>query len=203
MANDIDESKLSAEERAKRRRARQTLNNLLLSLAACAGLVLALILIVPRDDSSRLQPADYVAIGADAAASSGQPVLIPELIDDSWYASAARWTGTAKDGVASWYVGFVGKNGQYLGLTQAFDSNQTWLALFLKESIQNGSTQVDGITWDIYQAVTKNDPPKSRDFAMVAEIDGDQVIVYGTAPEAEFNSFVALVSKDIHAKYQK
>lgn len=201
MANDIDESKLSAEERAKRRRARQTTNNLLLSLAACAGIVLALVLIVPRDNSSRLQPVDYVSIAQEATTSSSKAILAPALIDSSWYASAARWTSKAADGVPSWYVGFVGQKGQYLGLTQAFDSNPTWLTLFLKESLPNGSVTIEGLTWTIYQAVTKNNPPKSRDFAMVTEIGADQVIVYGTASEAEFNSFAELVSKDIHAKY--
>jgi hypothetical protein len=201
MANDIDESKLSAEERAKRRRARQTLNNLLLSLGACAGLVLALILIVPRDDSSLLQKIDYVMVAQSAAESSKQPVLVPELVEDTWYSSAARWAATPRDGVANWYVGFVGPKGQYLGLTQAFDSNETWLALFLKESISVGETQVGTITWTIYESVVKNDPPKSRDFAMVTVVEGDQVIVYGTAPKTEFDRFVALVSNEVSAKY--
>lgn len=201
MANDIDESKLSAEDRAKRRRARQTINNLLLSLAACAGLVIALVLIVPRDNTSKLQPADYVAIAADAAASSKEPILVPELLDSSWYSSAARWNSKATDGVASWYVGFVGKKGQYLGLTQAFASNPTWLTFYLKESLPTGETTVDNLKWTIYQAVTKNNPPKSRDFAMVTEINGDQIIVYGTASDTEFQNFVQLVSQEIHSKY--
>lgn len=203
MANDIDESKLSAEERAKRRRARQTLNNLLLSLLACGGLVLALVLIVPRDDSARHLPADYVAIASDAAESSKLPILAPALIDSTWYSSAARWSSRPADGVANWYIGFVGEKGQYLGLTQAFKSNPTWLTLFLKESITTGQVQVAGVDWTIYEAVTKNNPPKSRDYAMVADVNGDQVIVYGTASKSEFDSFVALVSEELKKKYNR
>lgn len=203
MADDIEESKLSAEDRAKRRRARQTMNNLLLSLLACGGLVLALVLIVPRDDSPRHLPADYVAIATDAAVSSKLPILAPDLIDSTWYSSAARWNSRPADGVANWYVGFVGEKGQYLGLTQAFNSNPTWLTLFLQESIIAGTTEVDGISWTIYESVIKNNPPKSRDYAMVADVGSDQVIIYGTASDSEFESFALNVSKAINSTYSR
>ena len=51
---------------AAQRRARQTVINLGLSLAATLGIVLALVLIVPRDDSNRIQPVDFKGIAAGA-----------------------------------------------------------------------------------------------------------------------------------------
>jgi hypothetical protein len=43
---------------AAARRARQTLINLLLSLLATVGVMVLLVLAVPRDDSNRVQPVE-------------------------------------------------------------------------------------------------------------------------------------------------
>ncbi|MEO0049200.1 MAG: hypothetical protein RL556_532 [Actinomycetota bacterium] len=204
MANDIDDSKVSAEERSKRRRARQTMNNLLLSLAACGAIVLGLVLIVPRDDSSRIQPVDYISIGKGVAASvPGEPVLLPGLIAKDWWANSARWTSKAKDGVDSWYVGFVGPENQYIGMTQAFQSNPTWLFLFLKDSMPTGTLTIDSRVFTVYETTVKNDAPKSKDYALVTEVGSDQVIIYGTASKSELKKFATLVSEQLTAKYSK
>ena len=64
---------------AAQRRARQTVINLGLSLAATLGIVLALVLIVPRDDSNRIQPVDFKDIAAGAVETTGLPLIVPEL----------------------------------------------------------------------------------------------------------------------------
>ena len=64
---------------AAQRRAKQTLNNLLLSLAATVGVMVLLVLAVPRDDSNRVQPVDYVAIAEQAAAETSEKLLVPTI----------------------------------------------------------------------------------------------------------------------------
>lgn len=201
MSEFEDQSQLTPEQRAAKRRAKQTLNNLLLSLAACSALVLGLVLIVPRDNSNRIQPVDYVAVAQTAAQSSQKPLIVPPLLNSDWWSNSARWSAKPADGVAVWYVGFVGPKNQYVALTQAFDSNPTWLTLFLKESIVNGEKTIEGRKFTVYQSTVKNSPAKSKDYALVTEVNSDQIIVYGTATQAELEQFAALVAKQISTQY--
>ena len=190
-----------SEQRAKVRRAKQTWNNLSLSLLACFGIVLGLVLIVPRDESSRLQPVDYVSIAKQAESSSSLPIVAPELISNDWYSNSARWAAKPADGVAVWYAGFVGPKSHYIGLTQAFNSNPTWLVLFLKESIITGETKIGGRPYSIYESTVKNNPPKSKDFALVTNVNNDQIIIYGTATRAELETFAIKLNQQIDQKY--
>ena len=50
---------------AAKHRAKQTVRNLLLSLLVSLGLVVAIVLGVPRDDSNLIQEVDYIAIASE------------------------------------------------------------------------------------------------------------------------------------------
>ncbi|MEY3846861.1 MAG: hypothetical protein RJA66_1128 [Actinomycetota bacterium] len=175
-----------SEDAAAKRRAKQTVNNLVLALLASLGVMLALVLVVPRDDSNRIQSVDYKAIAAEAQASSGQQIIAPELPAD-WWSNSARWTAKPADGVQNWYSGFVGPKNQYIGLTQAFGINPTWLAFQLKNSAKTGTQAIGDYAWDIYEALEPSDPPKTKDFMMVLNYNSkDAAIIYGVAKPADF-----------------
>ena len=197
---------MSETQAAKERRARQTLINLLLSLAATAGLVVVMVLAVPRPTTSLLQHFNYKAAAKVAATSSGLPILAPELLGKGWYSNSARWNSKTADGVSNWYVGFVGPKNQYVGLTQAFASNPTWTLLQLKGSVPTGTTSIGGKKWVVYQTTTPSDPPKTRDYALVLDVPAkngtDELIIYGTATKAELNRFATLVLTQLKAKYE-
>ena len=175
-----------SEDAAAKRRARQTVNNLVLALIASLGIMLAIVLIVPRDDSNRIQKVDYKSIAAEASSSSGKQIVAPEL-PDGWWANSARWSPKPVDGVQNWYVGFVGPKNQYVGLTQAFGINPTWLALQLKNNTKTGTQAIGAYTWDIYEATEPNDPVKTKDFMMVLNYNKQDVaIMYGVAHPQDF-----------------
>jgi hypothetical protein len=175
-----------SEDAAAKRRARQTVNNLVLALVASLGLMLALVLLVPRDDSNRIQPVDYVAIAAEAHSSSQQDIVAPTL-PKGWWANSARWSPKPADGVQTWYTGFVGPKNQYIGLTQAYGINPTWLAFQLKDSSKTGTQAIGDATWDVFEATEPNDPPKTKDYMMVLNYNTkDTVIIYGVAKPQDF-----------------
>jgi Protein of unknown function (DUF4245) len=200
---DIELSKLSDEERAKKRRAKQTQNNLILSLLACLGMVAVIVLAVPRPTTSLIPHIDYKTVASQAASTSGLPILAPKLPSAKWYSNAARFSAKPSDGVASWYVGFVGPKQEYLGLTQGFDANPTWTMLQLQGDISSGTVTIAGTKWVIWQTITKNDPPKSRDYALVTDIPakGDapaqQLIVFGSASKSQLRSFAQSVAEAV------
>ena len=175
-----------SEDAAAKRRARQTVNNLVLALIASLGIMLAIILIVPRDDSNRIQKIDYKSIALEAHGSSGKQIVAPEL-PAGWWANSARWSPKPVDGVQNWYVGFVGPKNQYIGLTQAFGINPTWLALQLKNNSKTGTQAIGPYTWDIYEVTEPNDPVKTKDFMMVLNYNPQDVaIIYGVAKPQDF-----------------
>lgn len=189
-----------SEDAAAKRRARQTVINLGLSLAATLGIVLVTVLGVPRDDSARHNPADYKAEGQAAAESSNLPILLPEL-EPGWWANNTRWSASAaaKDGVATWYVGFVGPKNQFIGMTQAFDTNPTWIAFQILNSVLKGTKNVGDVEWTIWQAAEPSDPPKTRDklwSATIAGPDGSEtsLLIYGTGTDAEFTKFATALN---------
>ena len=190
-----------SQDAAAQRRARQTVTNLVLALGASAGLVLALVLMVPRDDSNLIKHVDYVSIATDAADATERPIIVPK-VENGWWSNAARLTTSPKDGTeATWYVGFVSPKNEYVGLTQAFGTNPTWLALQLNGLAPTGTRTLGGQTWAVWESPVKNDPPKTRDFTMVAEFGSDTVLVYGTAGVADFEKLVESVSEQIRALY--
>jgi hypothetical protein len=177
---------------AAKRRAKQTVINLALSLGASLGIVLVIIFIVPRDDSNRIQPVDYKSIAMEAETSSGKEIVAPEL-PQGWWSNSARWSARPADGVATWYSGFVGPKNQYIGLTQAFGINPTWLALELKSSAETGTVAIGDSTWTIYEALEQSNPKKTKDFIMVLKNDSDAILLYGTGTTQDFESIAKSV----------
>lgn len=178
---------------AAQRRAKQTLINLLLSLLATVGVMVLLVLAVPRDDSNRVQPVDYQAVAIEASKNAPGKLLVPTMPVD-WYSNAARYRSSAQDGVDNWYLGFVGPSSEFVAMTQGFDVNQTWIALMLESNKQSGEIEIQGQTWKIFESVRKNSPPKSKDYLMFLEYENNAIFVYGVAPKQTLEDFASQIT---------
>lgn len=178
---------------AAKRRAKQTLNNLLLSLAATVGVMILLVLAVPRDDSNRVQPVDYKSVALEASKQAPGELLVPTM-PVAWYSNAARYRSSAQDGVDNWYLGFVGPNSEFLAMTQGFDVNQTWIQLMLEANKESGEIEIQGKTWKIFESVRKSTPPKSKDYLIYFEYDDNAVFVYGVSPKQTLEDFASQIS---------
>lgn len=190
-----------SDQAAKERRAKQTVNNLLLSLLATAGMVLLLVLVVPRDDSSRIPHVDYTAIAQQAATSSKQAIIVPEL-PKGWWSNKATWLATPVDAVPRFEAGFVGAKNQYIGFTQAFGVNPTWLALTLKDVVleKHYSNAGSTIVWGIYKSPKVNNPPKTKDTIWIANVGADALMIYGDGNVDEFVQFTKAIEKKLEDK---
>ena len=182
---------------AARHRARQTVINLCLALAASVGIVITMVLIVPRDDSNRIKEVDYATISQKAKADSGLEV-ITVTPPTNWWSNNASLTTNNIDTVPVFKAGFVGSDIKYIGYTQAFNANPTWLALSLNGKVITGEYSSKHYKWDIYESVVKNDPKKTMDYIMVLNHkDQDYVLLYGVADESEFKVFVDSIDKEL------
>ena len=176
-------------------RAKQTVRNLVFSLLVTLGLTIAIVLAVPRDDSNRIQKIDYVSIAAEVQQSVGTGVLAPEIPKD-WWANGARLETSL--GVETWYVGFVTEDSQYIGLTQAFESNPSWLANQLQGNWLDGTLDIEGRTWEIWPTLSPRMPAGTKEYALVHNYETSSVVIYGTADEAQFRLLATAISKDLN-----
>jgi len=183
---------------AARHRARQTVINLILALGASIGLVVTLVLIVPRDDSNRIKGIDYTAISQKAKADSSFDV-VTITPPESWWANNASLTTNNVDTAPVFKAGFVGSDIKYIGYTQAFNANPTWLALSLNGKVLTGTYTSKHYTWDIYESIVENDPKKTMDYIMVLNYKNeDYFLLYGVAEQSEFKSFVDSIDKELN-----
>ena len=183
---------------AARHRARQTVINLSLALAASLGLVVTLVLIVPRDDSNRIQAVDYSTISQKAKVDSGYEV-ITITPPANWWANNAKLTTNNIDTVPVFKAGFVGSDIKYVGYTQAFNANPTWLALSLNGKVLTEQYSSKHYTWDVYESVVENNPKKTMDYIMVLNYkDQDYLLLYGVADQSEFKSFIDSIDKELN-----
>lgn len=183
---------------AARHRARQTVINLILALGASIGLVVTLVLIVPRDDSNRIREIDYTAISQKAKADSGFDV-ITITPPENWWSNNAALTTNNIDTVPVFKAGFVGSDIKYVGYTQAFNANPTWLALSLNGKVLTEQYSSKNYKWDVYETIVKNDPKKTMDYVMVLNYKAnDYLLLYGVADPSEFKSFIDSIDKELN-----
>lgn len=179
---------------AAKHRAKQTVINLVLALVATLGIVLVTVLVVPRDDSNRIKPIDYLAAAVAAEESSKLNIAAPANLPEGWWANQAKWSETAADGVKVWKVGFVGPENQYVGVTQAFDVNPTWVALQLTGFEKYVYTYGGDEDWQFYQ------PGKNIDadpYLWVLEKDGMFISMRSTARTLELQEFAKLIESEL------
>lgn len=179
---------------AAQRRAKQTVRNLILSLLVTLGLTFAIVLGVPRDDSNMITAVDYVQIAQEAESALGQTVVAP-IIPTDWWANAARVDNDLE--VQSWYVGFVTADNQYIGLSQSFDSNPSWLALKLQGNWQEGELLAGGETWEIWPTLKPSNPPGTKEYALVRKDETSVVVIYGTASQEDFLTLAESITAEL------
>lgn len=162
-------------------------------------MVLVMVLIVPRDDSSRIPRIDYVAVATQASESTKHKIVAPEL-PEGWWSNQATWLGDPVDAVPRFEVGFVGPKNEYIGLTHAFGVNPTWLALTLKDVVleKNFTNPSSTVKWEIYRSAVVHEPVQTRDYIWVAIAGEDAVLLYGTGSEEQF----VTLSKNIESQLE-
>lgn len=181
-----------SDDAAAKRRAKQTVINLLLSLAATLGIVLVTVLAVPRDDSNRIVPTDYKSIVLQAEESSGLAILAPEL-PQGWWSNQAKWRGSNADGVDYFETGFVGPKNQYVRLIQAFEVNPTWVALASKDFMPNTEALDGHGDWTKW---ISNDNQAADPHLWTLELDGQFISLKGRY-EADIANFASVIEMEL------
>jgi hypothetical protein len=177
------------------RRANQTWFNLVLALLASLAIVAFLVIVVVRPDQSAPKAdIDWAKTAAEAQGAVSQHLVVP-VLPTGWGANRAEYNADTSDGVPTWGIGFLTPKNQYIGLTQGLKANDSWVADQLAKHRATGATTIDGVSWVVYDRRDADDPGNLA-YALVAEFDGSDVVLAGTASDAEFRTLATAVADD-------
>jgi Protein of unknown function (DUF4245) len=185
-------------EASRNHRDRQTVNNLVYALIATVALVVLIVLIVPRGTPIVNAPVNYASIASQAQGSEPDRLVVP-VLPKGWSSNSAQLNTGTSDGVDSWYIGLITPDKQYVGITQGFKANSTWLANQLNQSLATGTTTIDGVQWTIYDNRNSGKDNGNVDYALTATSGHSTYVVFGTADDGEITTVARAISPQVRA----
>lgn len=183
-------------EQSRNYRRRKTVNNLVLSLLVTVGLTFVIVLAVPRSTAPLHKPVDLAAVGAHAQETRPETLILP-VLPERWYSNTAELRTSGKDRVASWNIGIITGGEQFIGVTQGFEANDTWVSQQLAESTASAVRTIDGVDWTVYDNRNSKKDNGNIDYAVTTEAGTSTIIVHGTAVAEEFDTFLESIAPDI------
>jgi hypothetical protein len=177
-------------------RERQTVTKLIYALIATVGVVLIIVMIVPRATPSVSKPVDYGAVAAQGAGSEPDPLVDPRL-PAGFYSNSAELQQDTSSGVDDWYIGLITPSKQFLAVVQGFRANPSWVAEELKNVRATGTTTIDGVKWDVYDARKSGSGDGNVQYGLTATSGASTYVLYGTASDSEFTTVARSLAPDI------
>lgn len=182
-------------ENSRNYRMRKTVNNLILSLLVTVGLVLVIVLIVPRSDVSHVPKADFVGLSAAAQPAVEQIIAVPEL-PAGWTSNYAEFR--RESGVRSWQMGFLSaKETSFVGVTQGLNGNETWVANLLKNSAATHTEEISGVEWTVYDNRGSAERLGNSAYALTTTAGDSTYVLRGNASDEEFAAIASALAPDI------
>lgn len=190
-----DEKVARMAENRRKRRANQSMKNLVLSIVASLGIVLFLVVVTVREGPAP-ENIDYRATAEQAGAGLGETVVAP-VLPEGWYANRADLG--ADGGVTQWYVGIITGEQKFIGLLQGFGANPSWLDDVLRQPNGGGTrVEIGGATWTLYDR-RGVESVGNRQYVLVTETSKSTVVLYGTASDGEFAQVATAVAAELSA----
>jgi hypothetical protein len=204
-----EETNARKAEQSRKYRANKTINNLWLSLIVCVGVVIVIVVLVPRGNASLLAPVDYKAVASSAQEAFPVPVASPEL-PSTWSANAAELrsspgTGSAATDVPYWYIGLVTPSNAYIGLEQAVGTTanggtDAWLADQLHNTAATDTVTIDGVQWTVYDNRQTANDVGNASYALTTQSGASTYVLLGTGTTDEFTQVAESITTNIQSQ---
>ncbi|REJ07712.1 DUF4245 family protein [Microbacterium bovistercoris] len=176
-------------------RSSQTFRNLIAALLVTIGVVIVIVLAVPRGEPVAQPPIDLAGIAKNAETSLDRPVIVPDPPED-WRVTAAEITGA---GVTVWNVTLAPTADDergFLKLSQAADADRMWAATPLRGAQPSGTVDVDGVEWDVYK-IANPEASGNITYALGTQAGSDYVLLYGSRSADETADFAKTLTPQI------
>jgi hypothetical protein len=190
-----EETWLRKDTARRARKEHQTAFNLVLALIASLGIVLFLVAVVARPDSTVDRNVDYRQVAAQADVP-GVTLAAPAL-PKGFSSNRADYTDKTADGVDVWTVGFLTPDEQYIGLQQGIRANPTWVANQLDQHRATGTRSIGGTRWTVYDRRDEGQDAGNKVYALVGAFGADTIVLTGTADDASFRTVASAVAEQL------
>ncbi|MBK0417849.1 DUF4245 domain-containing protein [Leucobacter sp. CSA1] len=183
-------------------RQRKTVNNLVFSLLVSLGLVLVMVLVVPRGTGGfEDRSVDVAELAEQYAPTAGRALLTPD-VPEGWKARQAEVRGS--DGVTYWQINYTTADEQYAAVVQAFTAdgspvNETWIAEQLERRDATGAEGLGGLEWTVYDHSDRNPDETNVLFGMQGVSGENTLLVYGTDAPGTLRALAAEVAAQAEA----
>lgn len=185
-------------EASRLHRTRQTINNLVYSLLATLGLVLVIVLVVPRGGTPAPVNVDYRSAAAQGAGTEADPLLAPTL-PAGWTSNNAQLDSGTTSGVDDWHVGLISPDNGFVGLDQGFHADTSWVAGVLGSIAATGSTTIDGVRWTVYDNSQNVSGADGIGYALSTGAGASTVVLWGSAPTSDFQTVASALAPSLLA----
>jgi hypothetical protein len=183
LADDPDA--VAADKAARqRKRLRQTVRDMLLSMALVLGAVLLLVAPWNWRTPDPVKEVDPTPVIVGAREAYDWPVLAPVGLPSGWRATSAR-IETAGDGQPVVVLGHLSPATEYVGLQQSPTAMTDFVPTVTLTGVQGDDVTISGDTWTRY--VNADETRRS----LVRTADGVTYVVTGTGPWPEIEGFTA------------
>jgi len=160
---------------------KQTVGDMIRSMAVVLAVVGALLLVTWRPDPDPVRVVDIDPLVIVATAQADYPIVVPTL--PGLRPTSVRWEPTEESGeIAVWHVGYVTEGDQYLEITQSTASDPLFLGKETGNGEISGLIDIDGQQWQYFTAGTGN--------SLVGLLGGVTTIIQGTGTESELTQAV-------------
>ncbi|MGW1837018.1 DUF4245 domain-containing protein [Streptomyces sp. NPDC002067] len=175
-------------------RGRQTVRDMLLSLAVIGVLVAVIYIFIPHDDSGTAEKKAVLTVDtrvetATARRAAPYPIAAPEGLPKTWRTTSVSYRATEDGKGGAWHLGLLDPEQQYAAVEQSDAAAEKFIKeVTLGASRAKGEQAVGSKKWDRYKGEKYN--------ALVREEPGVTTVVTGTAPYGRLAELAAaLVAK--------
>ncbi|MBF4609078.1 DUF4245 domain-containing protein [Curtobacterium sp. VKM Ac-1393] len=175
------------------RRQHQTAFNLVIALIASLGIVLFLVAVVVRPNTTVDRTVDYQQIAADAHV--GDVTLAAPDLPSGFTSNRADFSDKTADDVDVWTVGFVTPDKQYLSLQQGVDANGSWVSNQLDQRPSTGTRVIGDTKWTVYDRRSEGSDAGNHAYSLVSTFGTNTIVLSGTADDASYRTVATAVAK--------
>ncbi len=130
-------------------RMRQTVGDMIRSMAVVLALVFVIVLLAWRPDPEAVKVVETAPVVTAAARTAGFDVTAPASLPAEWQPTSARWEPTAQSGGANvLHLGYVTPSGQYAQFTESTASSEPYLDEQTAGGVTSGQQKVADVTWE-------------------------------------------------------
>ncbi|MET7618345.1 DUF4245 domain-containing protein [Streptomyces sp. NPDC005408] len=153
-------------------RGRQTVRDMVLSMAVIGAVVAVIYVFIPHDEKADpVKAVDYRVELLTARRAAPYPVAAPEGLAKEWKPTSVSYKGTDDD---AWHLGFLDPDGEYVAVEQSTAPAGKYIPKVSQQAAKTDRTQqIAGVTWQRWEG------PKYD--ALVREDKGSTTVVTGTA----------------------